>query len=348
MNSFKDVVCVPEEWAKQSAVWFAWPCADKKLWKLSFETVRDQLIQLYCLSARFQTVNVLCSEKETTDLQARLKGCKTPYKINVLICQTDDVWIRDYGPIFLNQAHQSLIGTSWNFNAWGGKYGDFAKDNAVANWICRYLEIECQNYSEILEGGAIECNGEGLLCTTKSVLMNENRAGDFDSSNWDDVFANRLSVKKVLWFESGLAGDDTDGHIDNLIRFGPNKTVLVASTEDAEHVNYPPLKRLNADLESYLQSDLLGYQVVSVPIPDPIYFCDQIVAASYVNYLVLNDAVIVPSFNQQSDSIACAAIAQVYPDRAIIPFPCSEIIQEGGGLHCLSLNQPSLPAQEGK
>lgn len=341
MTNLNDSVYLPAEWEEQSAVWFAWPSPGKNLWVASFEIVREQLIELYLLSADYQAVNILSSEAESIFLKARLGRGNTKFEITIINYETDDVWIRDYGAIFLKDSENNrIIGSDWRFNAWGGKYNDFVRDNAVADWMCQYLGIESNSYSDVLEGGAIETNGANLLCTTKSVLMNSNREGKDPSRNWDLLFKNRLNIKRVLWFESGLAGDDTDGHIDNLIRFAPDNRILFASTEDAKHVNFSVLEQLKADLKAYIQSDLAGYRMSAMPVPEPLYFRNQVLATSYVNYLVLNNAVLVPSFNQDTDQEACAILAKAYPDRTIHAFPCSEIVQEGGGLHCLSLNQP--------
>ena len=343
MQNFEKAFYIPADWENQSAVWFSWPSEGKGLWNDSFERVREQLIELYAICAAFQNVTVLCSNSEHPILTNLLKKKKTNFKITLLEYETDDVWIRDYGPIFLKGRHKDeLIGTSWNFNAWGGKFKNYQKDNAAADWICQQLGIRCIHYHEILEGGAIETNGSGILCTTKSVLCNTNRLDLNGSEDWDSIFQKRFDMNKVLWFENGLVGDDTDGHIDNLLRFTPDNRILFSSTNDIRHNNYSTLQQLKKDLEGYLEGALRGYSIAPLPIPAPLYFKDQVLAASYINYLVLNNAVIVPCYNQKTDDQACLIIQEAYPDYSIVPFQCTEIIQEGGGLHCLSLNQPSL------
>ena len=241
----------------------------------------------------------------------------------------------------------SVIASDWRFNAWGEKYPSFARDNGVPAWISSYLGIEHVSQEIVLEGGAIESNGSGLLVTTSAVLQNKNRfKGEFphkipSRSEWESQLESRLGVRSVLWFEHGLSGDDTDGHIDNLIRFTPGKRILYATESDRESPNFAPLNQLKETLLA--ASDCLnGYTLTALALPDPIHHRGQLLAASYANFLVLNGAVIVPIFQQLSDVNALKVISECFPNRSIRPFDCSEIIREGGGLHCLSLNQPHL------
>ena len=191
-----------------------------------------------------------------------------------------------------------------------------------------------------LEGGAIETNGEGTLCTTNSVLKNPNRKLQDEAIIWDDLFCESLGVETVLWFEQGLYNDDTDGHIDNILRFAPGHRVLYANETNQKSPNFIPLNQIKAQLNSYAKGALKGYEFHALPVPDPIFVDGAMVSASYVNYLILNGAVIVPSFGQAKDKEALSIIKSCFPDREVIGFNCLEIIREGGGLHCMSLNQP--------
>ena len=330
----------PSEWETQEAVWFAWTTR-QDLWEGYLETVQARFIELYRLCSNFQKVNILCPETEQSNLMELLDLKEPKHEIILHTYETDDVWIRDYGPIFLkHKSEGSLISSDWLFNAWGGKFDLFQKDNAVPKWLSGQLDIENISYPKILEGGAIETNGEGFLCTTKSVLKNPNRKLQDTAINWDDLLCQSLGVETVLWFEQGLYNDDTDGHIDNVLRFAPGHRILYANETNQESPNFVPLKEIQAQLESYAKGPLKGYEFHALPVPDPIFVDGAMASASYVNYLILNEAVIVPSFGQAKDKEALSIIKSCFPDREVIGFNCLEIIREGGGLHCMSLNQP--------
>ena len=334
------VYCFPSEWETQEAVWFAWTTR-QDLWEGYLETVQARFVELYRMCSNFQKVNILCPETEQSNLMELLDLKEPKHEIILHNYETDDVWIRDYGPIFLkHKSEGSLISIDWLFNAWGGKFDLFQKDNAVPKWLSGQLDIENISYPKILEGGAIETNGEGFLCTTKSVLKNPNRKLQDTAINWDDLLCQSLGVETVLWFEQGLYNDDTDGHIDNVLRFAPGHRILYANENNQESPNFVPLKQIQAQLESYAEGPLKGYEFHALPVPGPIFVDGAMASASYVNYLILNEAVIVPSFGQAKDKEALSIIKSCFPDREVMGFNCVEIILEGGGLHCMSLNQP--------
>lgn len=336
---------LPAEWEEQSAVWFSWPWREA-LWPDCLPQVQNRLIELYALCAEFQPVHVLCPEADQARLRSAFKerDLKQPLQLHSYAC--DDVWIRDYGPIFIRLG-TGLIATDWRFNAWGEKYPSFARDNAVPRWISSHLGIERLSEEIVLEGGAIESNGSGLLATTSAVLQNKNRfpTGSREKIpsqlDWESRLESRLGVQSVLWFEQGLSGDDTDGHIDNLVRFAPGKRLLYASESDPKSPNFAPLEALKETLMQARRECLKDYTCTALPLPDSIHHRGQLLAASYANFLVLNGAVIVPVFQQSGDARALKLIADCFPNRTIRPFDCTEIIREGGGLHCLSLNQPA-------
>lgn len=331
---------LPAEWEQQEAVWFAWTTR-QDLWEGYLETIQSRFVELYLLCSDFQKVNILCSKSEQPNLNRWLNRQEHKNEIILHAYETDDVWIRDYGPIFLkNEDDSRLISSDWLFNAWGGKFDLFKKDNGVPQWLSKRLNVENICHPHILEGGAIEVNGESILCTTKNVLQNPNRIIGNESIDWDRYLHESFGIVSTLWFKDGLHNDDTDGHIDNILRFAPNHRIIYASESNEENPNFIPLKQIESQLNTYAEGVLKGYEYHALPIPDPIYVDDVMVSASYVNYLVLNGAVIVPCFAQAKDKEALSVIKTCFPDREVIGFNCLEIIREGGGLHCLSLNQP--------
>lgn len=335
---------IPAEWEEQSAVWFAWPWREA-LWPDCLPQVQNRLIQLYALCAQYQSVHVLCPEADQEGLRRSLQDQDLKHRIQLHSYACDDVWIRDYGPVFFRKG-ATVIASDWHFNAWGEKYPYYSRDNAVPEWISSHLGINRISEEIVLEGGAIESNGSGLLATTRAVLQNKNRftVGTrqkiLSQLDWESLLESRLGVQSVLWFEEGLFGDDTDGHIDNLCRFAPNKRLLYATESNPQSPNFARLEQLKQTLFAASNDYLKNYTYSALPLPDPIYHREQLLAASYANFLVLNGAVIVPIFQQSGDASALKLIGDCFPNRRIHPFDCTEIIREGGGLHCLSLNQP--------
>ena len=330
---------LPAEWEKQEAVWFAWPTR-AALWPGKLNLVQDQLAQLYVLAAGFQRVCVLCPEEAQSGLRERLAG--TDVRLFDYAC--DDVWCRDFGPFFMiNDRASELHISDWRFNAWGEKYAPWGQDDGAAAWIARELNLAVSEEKQVLEGGAIECNGAGVLLTTEAVLLNPNRGALGDKAAMEERLSASLGISQVLWLGQGLASDDTDGHVDNLARFYREDAILYAAVPDCGHPDYAAL----ADNERRIQdfSTVQGgpYQMKALPLPEPIYAKGEMLAASYLNYLVLNGAVLVPTYGQPDlEREVLRIIGECYPGREILGFDCLEIIREGGALHCLSQHQPAL------
>ena len=195
----------------------------------------------------------------------------------------------------------------------------------------------------MLEGGAIECNGAGVLLTTEAVLLNSNRGAVFTKAEIEKHFLEGLGIACVHWLSGGLAGDDTDGHIDNVARFYAEDAILYAEVPDSEHRDYATLVANEERIQQFTNLRGKSYRTKTLPMPDPSFVEGQVVAASYLNYLVLNGAVIVPSYNQtDKEAEVLRVLSECYPGRAILTFDCRDIIREGGALHCLSQHQPAL------
>ncbi len=324
----------PAEWELQAAVWFAWPTRGD-LWPGVLPQVREQLAALYVLAARFQPVRVLCPQSAQAELQALMSQVGDISGVTLYDYQTDDVWCRDYGPLFLLSGDGSeLCMTDWAYNAWGNKFPLQQKDNRACAWIADQIGVRRFVFDTILEGGGIESNGAGQVLTTEVVLLNPNRNGEISKQQTEARLAAGLGIDEVLWLADGLVGDDTDGHIDNLARFFKDDGILMASVADPEDDNFAALSENTAGQR---------YRTVSLPLPDPIYLEGERLAASYMNYLVLNGAVLVPSYGQpQRDAEALQIITDCYPDREIVGFDCCDIVREGGAIHCMSQHQPAV------
>ncbi len=334
----------PAEWEAQAAVWFAWPLRDD-LWPGRLQVVREQLVQLYLLAARYQRVCVLCAAAEQRALLDLLNAAGAPDRIELFDCATDDIWIRDYGPIFLrSQGGSELAVADWRFNAWGGKFPRYQQDDRATAWIADHLALRHLKFEAVLEGGAVESNGLGQLLTTEAVLLNPNRNGETSIQAMEQKLCAGLGLDSVLWLKDGLAGDDTDGHIDNLARFFKPDGILLAHTEDPANPNFEALQENGRRVHDFRTPDGLPFDCVHLPMPSLSDASGEPLAASYLNYLVLNGAVLVPSYRQpELDRRALDVLGDCFPGREVVGFDCSDIIHEGGALHCMSQNQPLVP-----
>jgi agmatine deiminase len=333
----------PAEWEPQAAVWFAWPVRDD-LWPGVLPQVRNQLAALYVLAARFQAVCVLCPQAAQADLQARMARVGDATRVRLYDYETDDVWCRDYGPLFLlNDDRSQLCVADWAYNAWGNKFPRQQKDNVAPAWIAKQLGLRRFAFETVLEGGAIESNGAGQVLSTEVVLLNPNRNGVLTREQITARLVAGLAIDQVLWLHDGLVGDDTDGHIDNLARFFKPDGILLAEVTDPRDANYAALSENAHRVQQFRTPDGAPFESVALPLPDPIYVDGERLAASYLNYLVLNGAVLVPTYAQpQRDAQALAIIGECYPDREIVGFDCCDIVREGGAIHCMSQHQPAV------
>ncbi|MCB1843817.1 MAG: agmatine deiminase family protein [Halioglobus sp.] len=331
----------PAEWEPQSAVWFAWPTRED-LWPASLATVQQRLCELYVLVSRFQPVHLLCPLRAQPAVRERLQRAGDSSGVRFFDFETDDVWIRDFGPLFLLSAGGDELAISdWRYNAWGDKFPLQARDNAASRWIAEQLGFSRFPVDAVIEGGGIESNGAGQILTTEAVLLNPNRNGPMDRRSMEALLEQHLNAQQVLWLGDGLIGDDTDGHIDNLARFFERDGILLASAHQQD-ANYPVLAENLERARRFRTLDGQPFKLVEIPIPEPVYLNDERLAASYMNYLLVNDGVIVPTYGQPtSDAHAIEVLQGCFPGRRVVGFDCREILQEGGAIHCMSQHQPA-------
>ena len=333
----------PAEWEQQEAIWFAWPVR-RNLWPDCFDRVRKQLAALYVLAARYQLVRVICAAEEQPILRKSMASHGDDSAVELYDYQTDDIWIRDFGPLFLIHDHkQELCITDWRYNAWGNKFPEQQKDDRATAWIAEQLGLCHFEFNQVLEGGAVESNGAGYILTTEVVLLNPTRNGDTTPAKIEQQLSSGLGADAILWLSNGLVGDDTDGHIDNLTRFFKADGILIAEANDTEDSNYYTLAENTRRLQDFRTPLGEPFALVKLPLPDPITHKGKLLAASYLNFIVLNGAVLVPTFGQpKNDKTALGIIGDCFPDREIVAVNCCDIIKEGGALHCMSQHQPAV------
>jgi agmatine deiminase len=263
------------------------------------------------------------------------------------VCPTDRSWVRDSGPIFVTNASREKIALDWHFNAWA-KYSDWQKDDLVPAFVAAARGVPSvqpirNGHRVVLEGGSIDVNGAGLMLTTEECLLSttQQRNPPFDRADYEAVFADYLGVKKVLWLNRGIVGDDTHGHVDDLARFVNETTVVTVLEHDPADENYHPLQENLDRLKGF--TDLAGRKltVVPLPMPRPVWYDGVRLPASYANFYIANGVVIVPTFNDPADRVALGTLAELFPDRTVVGIHCVDLVWGLGTLHCMTQQEPA-------
>ena len=255
-----------------------------------------------------------------------------PFKLISLVIPNNDIWIRDFGPIFaIDKETEEKIVVDFAFNAWGEKFPPWDKDNVLPAKVGELEGLSVKSYDKFLEGGAIDYSEKGYLLTTRQCVLNTNRNKNFTEKDFEELLFNALGIKQVIWLDNGIANDHTDGHVDNTARFIDDERVVLSYTENPESPNYEISKENFKMLEAF--SDL---EVIKLPLPEPEGFLEKALAYSYANFVFLNGAIIVPTYNCPQDQQAIDILQELFPDRKVIGFDSSVVIQQGGSLHCMS------------
>ena len=336
---------MPPEWSAQEAVFLSWP-SNPETWPGVFRRAEEAYASFASAISSYERVRILCAASEFDRVNDALADADAHFeRIELFDIPTNDAWCRDHGPVFVkNPRTGERAVLDFTYNAWGGKFPPWDRDDAVPALVAEQLGFRRFRIPFVCEGGALEVNGAGDLLTTRSVILNPNRNPGLSESEAEEILCESLGVEQVLWLDGGLLGDDTDGHIDTLARFVSENVVLAPSApawnpnHDVLHENIRALRRMRTAESSSL------LEVIPLNSPKPIRpegWREEILPATYANYLLINRAVLVPTYRQDfADSEALAIIGQAYQDRAVIPIDCSDIILEGGALHCLSQQQP--------
>jgi agmatine deiminase len=258
---------------------------------------------------------------------------------------TNDAWCRDHGPIFLQRCNadgcdEAII--DWGFNAWGGKYPPFDLDDVIPSRIGDELDLPVFHPGMVLEGGSIDVNGSGTLLTTESCLLNPNRNPSLTRSQIEQNLQAYLGVSNILWLGDGISGDDTDGHVDDLTRFVDRRTVVTVVEKNVSDVNYEPLQENLERLRSMTDQDGQPLRIVPLPMPQPIWHEGQRLPASYANFYIANDLVLLPTYDPSRDEEARTTLQTLFPSREVIGIDCRDLVWGLGAFHCVTQQWPSL------
>ncbi|QXD24259.1 agmatine deiminase family protein [Opitutia bacterium ISCC 51] len=336
---------LPAELEPQEAVWLSWP-SNPASWPHCWDAIHPKFAEIALVLSRSQSVYI----NLVSELQSEAESILGKVGADLGLARGDiqffdhpvnHVWVRDYGPIYLRGEEDGAVAlTNWNFNGWGEKY-PFELDNQVPALVARQTDLPCFEQSLILEGGSIETNGQGDLLVTTNCLLNPNRNPDCSRDEIETQLKSGLGVDKVHWLDGCIEGDDTDGHIDNLVRFFKPIGVLVASGSSRDDPNFDALVRLEQQCRELTFSNGDPVEVRLVPLPESRFQGERRLPMSYVNFFVANQVVIMPSYGQvASDAHAHNIVSDAFPDREGVSIDCQEVIQDGGALHCLTQQVP--------
>ena len=343
---------LPAEWEPQSGVILIWPHEDTD-WCPYLEDITEVYLQMADAITRYEAL--LITARDTELVRSLLAGRLTEEqmkRVTLFTCDNNDTWARDVAPISLTSnktsknSSQPLRLLDFCFNGWGEKFAA-EKDNRINRQLyeAELLQGVLESHKDfVLEGGSIESDGERTLFTTTSCLMAPHRNQPLTQEDIDKrlrlFFPN---VERVIWLDYGqLAGDDTDGHIDTIVRIAPNNTLLYIGCDDKEDEHYEDFRLLEEQLKQLRTLDGKPYRLLRLPMPDAIYDDDERLPATHANFLIINGAVIVPTYNQpEKDKAALDTIQEAFPDREIIGIDSRTIIRQHGSIHCLTMQLPA-------
>ena len=339
---------MPAEWAPHAATWIAWP-HNAEDWPSKFQPIPWVYSEIVRHLSRVEDVNILvndlAAEKRAT-LLLRRAGANLA-KLHFHHWPTDRVWLRDSGPIFVKNAEDELAITNWKFNAWA-KYDNWRRDDQIPQHVAKLYAMpefkpEGNGHRLVLEGGSIDTNGAGILLTTEECLLSEvqQRNPGVSREQLEASFAEYLGIEKVLWMHRGCAGDDTHGHIDDVTRFVGENVILTAVEKNTADENHLPLAENLDRLKSATNLSGGALDVRELPMPNPVVFDGQRLPASYANFYIANDLVLVPTFNDCHDRLALNIIAECFPEREVIGIHAVDLVWGLGTLHCMTQQEPA-------
>jgi len=332
----------PAEWTKHEATWLTYPKQNDS-WPERIEeveTVYNQFIRILSTAEKVHLNVEDISYEQRIAVELDRIGCPMD-QIIFHHFKSDDCWCRDHGPAFLLDKNGEKAIVKWEFNAWGGKYA-FENDNKITLQIADFLKIKPFKPGIVMEGGSIEVNGMGDLLTSTACLLNNNRNPELTKNKLEGFLCNYYGVEQILWLGDGIAGDDTDGHIDDIARFANNNTLLMAVEQDKRSINYAPLQENLKIAVKFKLTNGTNPEVIELPMPGPQYIDNAPLPASYANFYICNAGIVLPVFNCKQDTQAIEILEKVFPDRKVFPLDSRRVIHGLGSWHCLSQQEPAV------
>jgi agmatine deiminase len=333
----------PAEFAPHTATWLSWPHKEAS-WPGKIDAIFPSYVAFIKTLTRFEMVNInvvdVAMEQRAT---AMLEAAGVDMgKVVFFLHPTNDAWCRDHGPAFLlnklDPNKKAIV--DWSYNAWGNKYPPFDLDDVIPTLIGNQFGLPVFNPGIIMEGGSVDFNGAGTVITSTACLLNPNRNPNLSQVQIEQYLMDYYGQDQVLWVDEGIIGDDTDGHIDDTVRFVNEDTVITVVEENTNDDNYALLQHNLKQLKSMRLLNGKQLNIVEIPMPDPVIWEEQMLPASYANFYIANNQVVVPTFRSDKDDKALQIIQGCFPDREIVGIDSKDIIWGLGSFHCLSQQEP--------
>lgn len=333
---------MPAEWEKHAATWLSWPC-NAETWESHLTGAEQAFTEMIEALTPHETVNLLVPDE---DVKARafkkLRNSKAVMsRLNVFDIDAGDIWFRDYGPTFVvKDTPHDVAWTKWTYNAYGNKYDDLLIGNEVPD----KMPIDHTKRFDsgiVLEGGSIDVNGTGTVLTTESCLLSPDRNPNLTKLGIEQKLKDYIGVTNILWLSAGIEGDDTTGHVDDITRFVNRNTVVTVVEDNPNDPNYAPLQENLERLKKMKIENGELLNVITLPMPKEFIVDDRRMAASYANFYIANNVILLPTYNQPTDKVAHTTLQKCFPDRTIVDIDCCELIWGYGSIHCATQQEPA-------
>lgn len=337
---------MPAEWERHRGTWLSWPHKEES-WPGKFAPIPGIFCEIVRHLCPGEEVHLNVTDADMEDAVRRLLVSRRIPLNNVYFHHnpTNDAWCRDHGPVFIQRqgarrAKEAIV--DWGFNAWGGKYPPFDLDDVIPTRIATEYGIPVYHPGIVMEGGSIEVNGLGTLLTTESCLLNPNRNPALERDDIERQLRDYLGVSNILWLGDGIEGDDTDGHVDDLTRFTDPTTVVTVVEDDPADANYEPLRENLARLRAMKDQDGAPFRIITLPMPRRLEHEGQRLPASYANFYIGNQVVLLPTYDPPADEQARATLQQLFPDRQVIGLDGTDLVWGLGAFHCVTQQWPAI------
>ena len=334
----------PAEFAKHDAMWLSWPHKEAS-WPGKLDSIFPsyvQFIKVVSLTERV-CINVVDTSMQAFATKLIQAAGVDMSRVQFFLHPTNDAWCRDHGPSFLirNNTDAPKAIVDWNINAWGGKYPPYDLDDIIPTLIAKEMSLPLFYPNIIMEGGSVDFNGAGTVLTSKCCLLNPNRNPHLNQAQIEKFLCDYYGVSQVLWVSEGIVGDDTDGHIDDTVRFVNEDTVVTVVEANKQSENYELLQQNLKELKQMRLQNGKQLNIIELPMPADVIYEDQMLPASYANFYISNGHVVVPTYKCAQDDIAMQIIQTCFPTREVVGIDSSDIIWGLGSFHCLSQQEPS-------
>jgi len=335
----------PAEFAQHDAIWLSWPHKEES-WPGKIASIYPSYCAFVKTVALTERININVGTdkmRQGASKMLELAGVDMS-KVQFYLHPTNDAWCRDHGPSFLTRNHpehpKAIV--DWNINAWGGKYPPYDLDDVIPTRIAEQLNLPIFYPEIIMEGGSVDFNGAGTVITSTCCLLNENRNPHLNQAQIEQYLGDYYGIEQVLWVSEGIIGDDTDGHIDDTVRFVNEDTVLTVVESNVLSENFDLLQKNLKELKAMRLANGKQLNIVELPMPADVIYEGQLLPASYANFYISNGHIIVPTYQCAQDDQAMQVIQSCFPTRSVVGIDSTDIIWGLGSFHCLSQQEPSI------